>query len=198
MHMHLINLAIFNIGGGEIILILVLLFVLAALACGVFGLVYLLVRAVNNRPPPVITSLSPEAIQNLRKRDLEHVKLLAIFHFILSGFAVLGMGFLGLHYFMMHTFFTNPEMWRNQRNGPPPQAFLDMFVWFYVIGGLILLAALVLNLLSGIFLSQRKNKSFSIIIAGLDCLQIPFGTALGIFTIIVLTRDSVRQLYSNR
>jgi hypothetical protein len=35
-----------------------------------------------------------------------------------------------------------------------------------------------------------------LIIAVLNCLQIPFGTALGVFTIIVLSRDSVRELYS--
>ncbi len=29
---------------------------------------------------------------------------------------------------------------------------------------------------------------FSIVVAGLDCFQIPFGTALGVFTIIVLSR----------
>ena len=55
---------------------------------------------------------------------------------------------------------------------------------------------MVLNLLSAGFLWQKRNRLFSIVIAGLDCLQIPFGTALGVFTIIVLSRESVRELYS--
>jgi hypothetical protein len=37
---------------------------------------------------------------------------------------------------------------------------------------------------------------FSLVIAGLNCIQIPFGTALGVFTIIVLLRDSVREAYA--
>ncbi|MCX6922874.1 MAG: hypothetical protein NT154_06635 [Verrucomicrobia bacterium] len=37
---------------------------------------------------------------------------------------------------------------------------------------------------------------FSLMIGGLNCLQIPFGSALGVFTIIVLSRDSVRDLYN--
>jgi hypothetical protein len=61
--------------------------------------------------------------------------------------------------------------------------------------GFIFVVAAVLNVVSGIFLRQRRHRIFSFVIAGLDCLQIPFGTALGVFAIIVLSRDSVRQLY---
>jgi len=60
----------------------------------------------------------------------------------------------------------------------------------------MLVLASVLNLLSAIFLLQKRHRIFSIIIGGLNCLQIPVGTALGVFTIIVLSRDSVRELYS--
>jgi len=43
-----------------------------------------------------------------------------------------------------------------------------------------------------------RNRFFSLIIGGLNCLQIPFGTALCVFTILVLSRDSVRQLAEKR
>jgi len=36
---------------------------------------------------------------------------------------------------------------------------------------------------------------FSLIIAGINCVQFPFGTVLGVFTFVVLLRDSVRELY---
>lgn len=191
-----ITFALFNLGGGEIILLLVLLLVLGVVVLGVLGLIYLVVRVTQKRPPAVPPSLSPEILQNQQARDVEHVKLLAVFHFVFAGLALLGMGFLGLHYFMMHAIFSNPEMWRGQRGGPPPQVFLDAFVWFYVFGGAVLLLGLILNVMSGIFLLRRKHRLFSLIIAGLNCLQIPFGTALGVFTFIVLCRDSVRELYS--
>ena len=51
------------------------------------------------------------------------------------------------------------------------------------------------NLLSGLYLRARKYRMFSIIVAALNCLQIPFGTVLGVFTIVVLVRESVRELY---
>jgi hypothetical protein len=88
-------------------------------------------------------------------------------------------------------------MWKGQRGATqPPQAFLDIFIWFYLFGGAMLLLGLVLNVLSALFLSQRKHRLFSLIIGALNCLQIPFGTALGVFTIIVLCRDSVREMYA--
>jgi outer membrane lipoprotein-sorting protein len=191
------SLALPNIGSGEIILILVLLFILAVVAVGFLGLIYLIVRAVVNRPPPATSTLpSSVATENQQRRDREHVKLLAIFHFVFAGLAFVGIGFLCVHYGIMHTVFSNPDIWKSQPQIMPPKAFLDAFIWFYLFMGVLLLTGLALNVLSGIFLLRKRNRVFSLVIGGLNCLQIPFGTALGVFTILVLSRDSVRQLYS--
>jgi hypothetical protein len=191
------SLAVFNLGGGEIILILVLLFILAVAAVAFFGLIYLIVRAVLNRPPPA-PSTSPQevVIQNQQKRDCEHLRLLFIFHSVFAGLALLGLAFVFVHCYIMHTVFSNPDMWKGQHNAPPPKAFFDAFIWFYVFMGAMLLIGMVLNVLSAVCLRQKRRRMFSIIVGGLNCLQIPFGTALGIFTILVLSRDSVQELYS--
>jgi hypothetical protein len=187
------------IGGGEIIVILVLLVILAIVVIGFLGLIYLLVRAVMNRPRPLPSASPPEAAtQDQQRRDREQLKLLSIFHFVFGGLALVGIGFLCVHYAIMHTVFSNPEMWKSQKEAMPPKAFLDAFIWFYLFMGVMLLAGLVLNVLSGLFLWQKRHRVFSFIIGGLNCLQIPFGTALGVFTIIVLSRDSVRQLYAGK
>lgn len=140
---------------------------------------------------PAPLSANPEY-----QKDTGHLNLLGIFHFICAGLAVLGMGFIALHYFMMRMIFTNPEMWKNSPN-PPPQmtGMFEVFKVFYVLAGLFLLTGLVSNVLSGIFLRQRRHRTFSIFVAGLNCLHIPLGTTLGVFTIIVLMRESVRQSY---
>jgi hypothetical protein len=130
------------------------------------------------------------------KKDLEHVRLLSIFHFVIAGLTVVGIAFLWVHYFMMHTIFSNPDAWKGQN--APPKGFLDAFIWFYLFMGVIFLIAFVLNLLSGFFLWYKKHRMFSLVIAAIDCIQIPIGTALGIFTILVLSRDSVRELYSGK
>lgn len=138
----------------------------------------------------------PPLMRDQRKTDLYHLRLLAIFHFVIAGFAVLGIAFLFLHYSLMHAMLTNPDMWKNQQNhGPPPEQFMAIFVWFYVVMGGIFVVAGIGNLLSGLFMQKGKNRIFSLVVAGFNVLQFPFGTVLGVFTFIVLLRDSVREAY---
>jgi hypothetical protein len=128
--------------------------------------------------------------------DKEHLKLLSIFHFIVAALALCALCFLFIHYMVMSRLFSNPEMWKSTQN-PPPKDFFKIFIWFYFFFGTIFLAAGFCNLLSGFFLLKKKHRGFSLVVACLNCLQIPFGTILGVFTIMALSRDSVRKLYSN-
>lgn len=50
--------------------------------------------------------------------------------------------------------------------------------------------------IAGRSLNQRKRYTFCIVMAGIACFYMPFGTVLGIFTIIVLMRPSVRTLFA--
>ena len=86
-------------------------------------------------------------------------------------------------------------MWENQPGGAPPAEFFALFKWMYLLFGVWFLGSFVLNSISGLCLRARKFRMFSLVVAGINCLHIPIGTVLGVFTIIVLIRDSVRQLY---
>ena len=130
--------------------------------------------------------------------DADHLKLLAIFHFVGAGLALMGLLFLLLHFAIMHTLLESPQMWQNQKSGPPPAAFFAIFKWFYLFFGAWLLLSCVLNIVSGLCLISRKGRTFSLVVAGLNCLHLPLGTTLGVFTIVVLVRDSVRELYETR
>jgi hypothetical protein len=44
----------------------------------------------------------------------------------------------------------------------------------------------------GYCLSRRQAYTFCLVIAAFECLSFPLGTALGVFTIVVLLRDSVK------
>lgn len=131
-----------------------------------------------------------------RQTDESHLKLLAIFHFVVAGLSLLGIGFLLLHFTLMTHIFNNPDFLKQSRSAPPPAEFWRFFQWFYVVCGGMLLAGCVGNLLSGFWLRARRNRTFSIIVAAINCCQVPMGTVLGVFTIIVLMRDSVRQAYA--
>lgn len=72
---------------------------------------------------------------------------------------------------------------------------LCVLKWVYLAGAVWFVASGILNLISGFCLLARKGRTFSLVVAGVNCLHIPAGTVLGVFTIIVLLRDSVRELY---
>jgi hypothetical protein len=188
--------AALNLGGAEILLLLMVLLVLSVLAIGFIALIYFIIRAATNRSAPK-PAPAPNEVDSQKQRvhDLEHIRLLAIFHFVFGGLAVLGIAFLGVHYAIMRAVFTNPEMWKSQAESMPPRAFFEAFTWFYLLAAVLILAVLALNVLSGVFLLQKKHRTFSLVVAAIDCLQIPFGTALGVFTMIVLLRQTVPQLY---
>lgn len=132
------------------------------------------------------------------KIDADHLKLLAIFHYIVAGIELLGIGFIFIHYYKFSMMFNNPEIWEHQQGPPPPAGVFDFFIVFYFIAGFFILLAATLNFLSARFITQRKNRIFSLITAGINCLQFPFGTTLGVFTFIVLLRDSVSETYEHK
>lgn len=139
----------------------------------------------------------PPILRDQRTIDKNHLKLLAIFHFIGAGLGLIGTLFIFVHYMMFNTFFSNPEMWNNQNQSLPPVEFFGMFKWFYIVFAVWFIGSGSLNLLSGLCINARKCRALSMVVAGINCFHIPLGTVLGVFTLIILLRDSVRELYES-
>ena len=141
----------------------------------------------------------PPLLRDQRKIDADHLNLLAVFHFLAAGLALLGSLALLAQQSMMRAFFDDPRIWQNQPQGArPPEQFFEIFRWMFLIMFAVFFTAAVLNVLSGFFIRARKFRTFSFIVAALNCLNIPLGTILGVFTFIVLMRDSVRELYDGQ
>lgn len=81
------------------------------------------------------------------------------------------------------------------KSPPFPKEIIPIMIGFYVVIGLFLVTLCVCNVLSGLFIRKRRNRMFSFVIAGVNCIQFPLGTALGVFTFIVLSRESVKMHY---
>lgn len=137
----------------------------------------------------------PPLSRDQRTIDAGHLRLLSIFHFIGAGLALVGLLFLLVHYAIFHAVLADPKIWANQKQSPPPAEFFAMFKWFYLIFAVWFIGSGILNVISGLCLRAKKHRVFSIIVAGINCLHIPLGTVLGVFTIVVLVRDSVRESY---
>jgi hypothetical protein len=133
----------------------------------------------------------PPLLRDQRKIDAQHLKLLTVFHYVLAGLSLVGLGFLCLHWAFMHVVMSMPQ----KSGNPPPQQVFMIFRLFYAFFGVFIVGGGALTLASGICIARRKARVFSLVVAGINCLMFPFGTTLGVFTIIVLIRDSVVELY---
>jgi hypothetical protein len=132
-------------------------------------------------------------MDTLTTQDRDHLKLLTIFHYIFAALGICGLGFVGLHYTMM-TSVMSMEGAKNSAT-PPPEAIMDVIIWVYVAMAAMFFIGMALNVLAARFLQARRHRTFCMVVAGLNVLQIPLGTLLGVFTLLVLARDSVREAF---
>jgi len=129
-------------------------------------------------------------------QEREHLRLLAIFHYVVAGLAAL-FSFFPLLYSIIGGFLLYAAHHPGSGNQEAPPAALGWV--FIVLGAFFFLAGVTMAiciLIAGRSLSRCKRYSFAIVMACIECLFIPFGTILGVFTIVVLSRESVRGLFS--
>ncbi len=145
-------------------------------------------------PLPPIGALPPARDQ--RKVDADNLDLLAIFHFVAAGLSLIGIAFLAVHYTFMHAFLFNPKMWEHSKQAPPPPELFAVLKWFYAVLAIWFVASGILNLISGFKLRARQGRTFSLVVSAINCLHLPLGTILGVFTIVVLSRPTVAEVYA--
>ena len=123
--------------------------------------------------------------------------MLAIFHYVVAGLAAL-FSFFPLLYTTVGAVFIFAARHGTAKPGEDlPPEFLGWI--FAVLGALLFLIGIAMAiciLITGRSLALRKRYSFAFVMACIECLFIPFGTILGAFTIVVLSRESVRELFS--
>jgi len=123
------------------------------------------------------------------RRVAEHYQLLGILHLVYSGFiAIPGVVMIFLGKFIFG--------WLGQfmPHNPPPN-FMAPFIT--LIGWLILLRG-VAGIAAGIGLLQRAPwaRILALVMGFISLLSIPFGTALGIYTIWVLLASGAEEEYN--
>jgi hypothetical protein len=127
-------------------------------------------------------------------RDAEHLRLLSIFHYILAGLVFLfGLVFI-VHFGLGLAALLAPAILDSGGPDLPPIVGL-----LFLAGGAIAMGGswtlAVLMAVAGRFLARRRHRTFCIVVAALECLFQPLGTVLGVFTIVILLRDSVKAAF---
>lgn len=127
-------------------------------------------------------------------QDQDHLRLLGIFHYVLAGMLALFACFPLMYVLMGLLFVFAPA--KMDPHGQPPPAFIGwILVAFGFAFSLVGWALAVLTLVAGRNIAARRRLLFCQVIAGVVCLFMPFGTVLGVFTLIVLMRPSVKELF---
>src|ERR1700722_4551775 len=118
------------------------------------------------------------------ERDAEHLKLLSIFFYIKGAVAAL-FSCIFIIYIVMGGIFTMIPTPHNGNNAPPAAVGL----LFVGVGSVLLLAGWTIaavTIYAGRCLACREHRFFCMVVAGVNCIFIPYGTILGIFTFMVL------------
>jgi hypothetical protein len=126
-------------------------------------------------------------------QDEQHLDLLAIFHYVVGGLTMLGSCVFLFHVGMGIAMLTGA--FGHGKDAPPKG-----LGWVLVaIGSAAVLLGWTLGILmivAGRKLRRRVSRVFCLVMAGIECIVQPFGTVLGVFTIIVLVRPSVAELFA--
>jgi hypothetical protein len=128
------------------------------------------------------------------RRDLEQLGLLAAFHYVLAGVVALTSSIPIIHVLLGLGILIGALPARG-----PGASVVGLF--FVVVGSAAILlgwAFAVLLAVAGRSLQVHRRHAFCFVIACLSCLLAPLGTALGVCSILVLSRPRVKDLFAGR
>lgn len=132
------------------------------------------------------------------QKDDDQLQLLSTFHYVVAGitglFAIFPIIHLVVGIAIVSGAFNNMDGQAPGEAGPP--AFMG---WIFIAAasvGILIGMALAISIgIAGSKLKKRQSHTYCMVIACLECMFMPFGTVLGILTIIALQKPSVKELF---
>jgi hypothetical protein len=132
--------------------------------------------------------------------DEEHLKLLSLGYVISGGVAVM-FSLFGLLYVFIGIIVGTAVAHApaaTGRPGEPPPAFVGwLFAGIGVAFFLVAIAMAIARFWAALSIRRRKSRILCMVVAGLNCLEFPYGTLLGVLTFVVLARDSVARTFAS-
>jgi hypothetical protein len=130
-----------------------------------------------------------------KSMDAENLRTLAILYRVWAGLQMV-IGCCAVGYIGFITLFVGAAT-QASREGPPPVVVSGFLGVAGIVVFTVVVAIACLNLLVANWLLARRNWTAIIVMSALNCLSIPLGLALGVFTMVVLNRPTVRPLFDN-
>ena len=132
--------------------------------------------------------------------DEEHLKMLSVGYVVSGGvcafFSLFGLLYVFMGIMMSATLSHLPESAAKPVQQPPPAFFGWILICFGLACFLLAMGMAAARFRAAWCIKHRTWRVFCMVIAGIGCLEFPYGTALGVLSFIVLGRDSVVQLFS--
>ena len=125
--------------------------------------------------------------------DEQHLRLLAIFHYVVAGLTAIVALFPLIHFTIGWYLIHAPPP---KNGGEPPPAFVGYILMGFGAGFVLLgqtFAACIFA--AGRCIQSHTRYWFVFVMACFECAFFPFGTVLGVFTIVVLSRPAVKQMF---
>lgn len=128
------------------------------------------------------------------EQDREHLRLLVVFHWVLAALTAL-FALVPVVHLVIGIALLAGAAGKGDDAAPVVGGFFVAFALLWMAASFALACALALAAHS---IRERRRRTFCLVVAGIACLFVPLGTLLGVFTIVVLTRDSVRPQFEPR
>jgi hypothetical protein len=126
-------------------------------------------------------------------QDAEYLKLLSIFHYVVGGLAMMFACIPFLHLFV-GVGLASGGFDTTEAGARAVGVLIAVLAALFILAGWTFAVALVI---AGRFLATRRHRTYCLVMAAVACIFMPFGTVLGVLTIIVLMRPSVQRLFTD-
>ena len=130
----------------------------------------------------------------MNEADRQHLQVLSVFHYVVGALAALFACFPIIHLVVGIGMVTGA--FGHAANEPALRLIGAFFIGLATIFILSGWSFAVLLILAGTFLRRQNHYTYCLVMAGVACMFFPFGTALGVFTIVVLSRPAVREAFA--
>ncbi len=141
-----------------------------------------------------MTELTPQ-----QQEAAKHLDILAIFHYLVGVVAGLFACFPFVHFalgvLVVAGIYTGDL-------SSDSDILPEVIGWIFIIVSSVIITTgwlLALGIIyTGRCLKKRAKYTFCLVMAAIDCLFMPFGTILGVFTIVVLLKDDTKGLFTEK
>jgi len=126
--------------------------------------------------------------------DLKRLGLLSKLHYVMGGLIAL-FACIPLAHVAIGLAILLGKLPTSQGGTPPPAIFGLIFLLVGILFVLLGWGTAFCIILAGKKLAQYKHWTFCVAVAAVQLMMVPLGTLLGVFTIVTLVKDPVKQMF---